>query len=449
MFVNRKSLTAIWQTCLGQVTEFSLEARVFHAVCLLIMAGTAINIPFNCLIGLGQLGMLMACVLVTIGVVYYLSRFSNRTKLAVTIFQLFSNILLAANYIYNSGVNGPTIAIFLLTLVITLTTVPKKQYALWLALNGVTFLALTFLESSGSKVVRNTYFSNNDRFEDFRYTYVMVGALITFILVFMRKAYEEERLEVSRKAAALSVSDQTKNKLLSILAHDLKDPLASLQNYLELLGEYRIDDAERADIEQQLLQRTKQASEMLVNVLSWTRSQMGGLHADIRPVYIQQALSEIFIGLKEMAKDKGIELISKADRNLCVMADADMLQVILRNLIVNAIKFTYPGGKIEIQTSTAAGRAKIIVADSGIGMTEIQQNALFSLSAESSTGTAQERGTGLGLLLCKNLTELQQGTLSVGSKPGRGTSFTIDLPLCLDYTETANTPAVTAFAERG
>lgn len=444
MFVTKEWVLRFWHNAIGQADTFELEARIFHGVCLLIMAGTAVNVPFNCWIGLGGLGLLMTGILVAVGAVYYLSRFGKQLRPAILIFQLLSNVLLALNYLYNSGINGPTIAIFLLTLVITLATVPKKQYTWWLGLNVATFLALTFLDGSGSKLVKDSYVSPAARYEDFRYTYLVVAALITFILIFVRKAYEKERRGVAHQAAELEASNQTKNKLLSILAHDLKDPLASLQNYLELLTEYRIDEAEKAEIERQLLVRTRQASELLMNVLSWTRSQMGGLQAELVPVYARQALHTAVSELVAAANDKGIELAGEADQNLCSMADINMLQVIIRNLVMNAIKFTPPDGKVSLTAAGTDDRVQFMVKDTGIGMSEMQQATLFTLSGASHAGTNQEKGTGLGLLLCRNLAELQRGSLTCASKPGEGSTFILELPRCTQGTAPAEKPELPA-----
>lgn len=422
----------LWRAAIGPAKIFNLSARIFHAVCLFIMAGTLMNIPFNYLIGATQLSGLMLLVLAVTALIYYLSRGKQQTLWAIGIFQLCSNLLLAVNYKYNAGLAGPTIAIFILTLVVTLATVPKKQYFFWLALNALTFLGLTFAEAAGALSIQNSYRLEQVRFTDFRYTYLMVGALITFILSFVRDAYEQERQEAEHKAAALTVNNQTQNKLLSILAHDLKDPLASLQNYLELLAEYRVSAEERAELEKLLLNRTKQASQLLANVLAWIKSQQGGWQTHSQPVYLQECLQEVFRDLQAMASDKGIDLQFAVAERFCVRADPAMLQVIFRNLLVNAVKFTYPGGNISVTVTVAAEEhAKIMISDTGIGMSPAQLEALFSLADHPlSSGTGQEKGTGLGLLICKNLVELQQGSLSVTSSLGKGTVFTVDLPYC-------------------
>jgi two-component system sensor histidine kinase/response regulator len=217
---------------------------------------------------------------------------------------------------------------------------------------------------------------------------------------------------------------------LSILAHDLKDPLASIQSFLELLSEYNIEEAERINIEKELLTRTQNASQMLANVLTWSKSQMDGVQPQIRTLNLAGTLGSTLQLSKSIAAEKGIETQFAIPENICVAADADMLQLVIRNLLMNAIKFTYPGGKIKLSTRLVDDKCTIMITDTGIGIPEEKKNTVFSLSDKTTYGTENEKGAGLGLVLCKNFIELQDGKIWFESQPGQGTAFFIALKDC-------------------
>lgn len=429
MNLNGK-LYLFWNRLVGSKTDFSLEGRIFHSVCLIVMLGAGLNVPFNYSIGLPALALLMLAILGIIAVLFYLSRFKRKGKTALVIFQVFNNLALIANYYYNSGLSGPSYVIFLLSLIISVVIIPRRQYGFWLPLNIGIVLALLILEQMHPGLVANSYPHPNDRFIDFGYTYVIIAILVLFILISIRNAYHEERRRAAYEAKALSASNETKNKLLSILAHDLKDPLASIQSFLELLSEYHIDETERINIEKELLVRTQNASQMLANVLSWSKSQMDGVQPQIKELNLAGILAATLQLSKSMAAEKGIETQFVIPAHICVAADADMLQLVIRNLVMNAIKFTYPGGKISLSTRLADHQCTIMITDTGIGIPEEKKNTVFSLSDKTTYGTSNEKGAGLGLVLCKSFIELQGGHIWFESQPGQGTAFFIKIKDC-------------------
>ncbi|RYF96313.1 MAG: HAMP domain-containing histidine kinase [Chitinophagaceae bacterium] len=423
-------LYAIWNRMVGDKADFSLEGRIFHSVCLIVMLGTGLNVPFNYLIGLPALALLMLVILCIIGMLFYLSRFKSEGKTALVIFQVFNNLALIANYYYNSGLSGPSYVIFLLSLIISVVIIPRRQYWFWLPLNISIALALLITEQMRPGLIKNSYPHPNDRFIDFGYTYIMIAVLVLFILISIRNAYHEERRRAAYEAKALIASNETKNKLLSILAHDLKDPLASIQSFLELLSDYDIEETERINIEKELLVRTQNASQMLANVLTWSKSQMDGVQPQVRELNLAGTLASTLQLSKSIAAEKGIETQFVIPADICVAADADMLQLVIRNLVMNAIKFTYPGGKIGLNIQLADRKCTIMITDTGIGIPEEKKNTVFSLSDKTTYGTENEKGAGLGLVLCKNFIELQGGRIWFESKPGHGTSFFITLKEC-------------------
>lgn len=429
-----RSLREIWKACqrglIGSNADLSLEERIFHYVCLIVISGASLNVPFDYLIGLRKLSLLMLGILCIAIFVYYLSRFKQRFTLAFVIFQVANLLALAINYYYNSGISGPTYMICLLSLILSVAIVPRKQYWLWLPLNVFIALSLLFGERMLPGLIINSYHHYDDRFIDFGYTYMIVAILVVSVLIAIRNAYHQQRARALVDAHQLAQSNETKNKLLSIIAHDLKEPMASIQSFLELLTEYPIDESERIDIEKQLLMRTQNASQMLANVLSWSRSQMNGVKVDLQQLRLEETLSETLLLSGSLAAEKGIEMVCSIPPHQCIYADADMLQLVVRNLLMNAVKFTFPGGKITLTAETNGIDSTITISDNGAGIPENKHAQLFTFSEKVTYGTAQEKGAGIGLVLCKNFMELQGGSIWFESEVGIGTQFFIRLQDC-------------------
>jgi len=421
----------IVEKLIGSKEVITLEGRIFHSVCLLVMIVLAVDIPFNFFIGLPDHAALMLAVSVAVLSIYYISRFYNKISLAIQIFQLLNLFVLIANYYHSSGTGGPINLTFILSFFLSVATVPRRQYWLWLPLNIFIMLGLLYAEYTWTGWLAGSYPTAESRVLNFGYTYLIAAALIFLVTMYIRRAYDEEREEVIQKARALKISNETQNKLLSILAHDLKEPLSSIQGYLELLNEYKPDDQEREHLEKELLNRTKDTSYLLTNVLSWTKNQMETVRVTLVPLVLQQTLIRTLKVLKSIANDKGIEFHNDIPDDICVTGDRDMLQLIIRNLVMNAIKFTHSGGEIVISTHIKADQCMIMVSDTGQGVPLNQQSELFSISAKSTFGTGREKGAGLGLVLCREFIELQGGTIGFSSEKDKGSIFFVTLPLCL------------------
>lgn len=189
-----------------------------------------------------------------------------------------------------------------------------------------------------------------------------------------------------------------------------------------------MDTEEKAAIEKSLLLSTKLTSEMLQNILSWSKDQMGGTSVNLKPVSIHDALHKT-IQLKEtLAREKHITLTYVPQPSLVALADVDLLQLIIRNLLNNAIKFCHHGGNILLETTDQDNHCLIRISDDGIGIEEEEKSQIFSLKHKGTYGTNKEKGVGLGLTLAKTYTELQQGKIWFESEIGKGTTFYVSLP---------------------
>lgn len=226
--------------------------------------------------------------------------------------------------------------------------------------------------------------------------------------------------------------NRTKDKLFSIIAHDLKNPLLSISGFSELLIT-DIKDIEITECEKYLSIVNSSAQNTLVlldNLLDWAKSQTGQINFNPRKLVLSPIIGEIIELTKSASVAKQISLFQNATDEIEVYADEDMLKTILRNLISNAIKFTKTDGNINIEVITKQNHAEISISDNGIGISEEKIKSLFTISSNiPSLGTAKEKGSGLGLVLCKEFAEKSGGTIWVESEEEVGSNFKFTLPL--------------------
>ena len=225
----------------------------------------------------------------------------------------------------------------------------------------------------------------------------------------------------------------TKDKFFSIIAHDLRSPFTSILGFSRLLNEEYDDFShdERKMMIKQILTSTESTFQLLDNLLTWAKSQLGRTSFSPEPFDIENLIIETINLLISQAKIKSISLKAVILSKTTVFADVNMIRTVLRNLISNAIKFSYEGAMITIETQVNDGFVTVKVKDTGTGIEPVTLRALFSIDEKvcSSKGTANEKGTGLGLILCKEFVEKNGGSISVESKVGIGSTFCFTIPV--------------------
>jgi len=223
----------------------------------------------------------------------------------------------------------------------------------------------------------------------------------------------------------------SKDKFFSIIAHDLKNPFSSIIGFSEMLiEEINSNDLSTAGkYATQINTSAVQTFRLLENLLEWANSQRGKISFKPQEINLEDILNEEFLTVNDAANSKNIELKSSVPEKLVVFADRNMIKTILRNLISNAIKFTYKNGKVDVKAIARDNEVEIAVSDNGIGINKDTIAKLFRIDANLSTrGTENENGTGLGLFLCKEFVEKHGGKIWVESESGKGSIFKLILP---------------------
>jgi len=245
-------------------------------------------------------------------------------------------------------------------------------------------------------------------------------------LISSREEVASQRDLVEKQNDELRKAIETKDKLFSIIGHDLRGPISSLKGMLGLLKQGGVSDDEFKRFIPDFSRHVNNVHDTLENLLHWSKNQIMGASSDPRKLdafIIAEKTVELF---REQAKSKGIVLTQRIARHTQVYADENQLKVILRNLVSNAIKFTYENGSVDISAYQEGRGWNISVEDTGIGMSDQRLSTLFS-NNESSYGTRGEKGTGLGLILTRDMVESNGGTIAVESTLGKGTRFSFFL----------------------
>jgi signal transduction histidine kinase len=237
---------------------------------------------------------------------------------------------------------------------------------------------------------------------------------------------------VMENTALLNQSNETKSKLLSIIAHDLKGSMGNMRQILSLMDAgIDMDVTERKLWIHTLKETAAKTQQLLNNLLLWSRSQLGNLQVRFEHVNINKLVHEQVQYLHEMAVDKKVTYVNQVPDYLYAWADINMTGVILRNLLANAMKYVYENGTVTVRASVDphSSMVKIEVEDDGIGMEPAQIEHLFTVNTKSTLGTNKEQGSGLGLLLCSEFAKQQGGYMQVTSILGKGSIFCCVLPV--------------------
>lgn len=276
--------------------------------------------------------------------------------------------------------------------------------------------------------------------------YALLGALAivsTFlILIYLKRnnsiKYTQEleekniKIELQNKAFQeqtkhLENVNNVKDKLFSIISHDLKDSLSSINGFIDLLREGSLSREEFDNLIPELSENANNASLLLFNLLNWSKSQMHSLEPKPTLFDVQEVFEDKVKLIEQRLDSKGIDLIDHSLRDF-VYADRSMFEIVIQNLLANAVKFCKKGDSITISNHISNGSCIISIADTGIGISKENLEKLFKSNSFTTIGTSNEKGTGLGLSICKELVELNHGKIWVESNLNEGSTFYVQLP---------------------
>jgi len=277
------------------------------------------------------------------------------------------------------------------------------------------------------------------KLRNFLFLIIGLGAIIALLILYLyilnkrsNKQLKIANAKVQQQNLQLQDLNATKDKFFSIIGHDLKGPLNSLTSFSGLLINHT-DSLTKDEIKmlaKDLDKSLKNLFALLENLLEWSRAQTGAIEFKAEAFDLNALIEENKELLKAQAQNKKIELDHSNTNSLTIKAHKHSINTVLRNLMANAIKFTPEGGKVIVSAQPGKGEVLVSVADTGVGIPASVIQKLFRIDTKHSTkGTADEKGTGLGLILCKEFVEKNGGTIGVQSEEGKGSTFYFTLPL--------------------
>lgn len=430
---------------IGNSEEFSISHRILNATTIIGIAFTIVSGISNYIIGLPPIVNYFAafCIIV----LSLLLLFSLRTKkfkpfyyliIPYNLFVFFPGI-----WFLNGGSHGSIQFFLFLLLVIILTTSEIKAGTYFVISLIVVITTLIIIEHFYPELIIN-YSSKEERMYDIIVSMIVVIVIIYFILRIFRQIYDktlakielqnmklkEKNILIDKQKEELLNLNADKDKFMRILAHDLRSPFNSMLGYSDLLIN-EIDTLSKEEIKEFAISINTvqtQTYNLLDDLLLWSQSQSGNLYFNPEKTAFNEVCNQLIEKLNNGSKKITINCNSPED--IVILADKNMLQIILRNLLSNAIKFTYPGGNIDILTETVDNEVIITISDNGVGISKEDQEKLWDFANPYSTyGTEDEKGSGLGLILCKELVEKHKGKIWVESEKDKGSKFIFTMPI--------------------
>lgn len=365
--------------------------------------------------------------LLTLGLSDYISHLAMRLLSLVN----FSTILVSAIYCFMKDFRP---ARYFLAAWVSILILGIVQLFVNVGLMGTNWIINNGLYIGGVLQVLLISFAFGDRFNG-----LQKEALEAKERALRLEHEEKERLErevylrteeIRLKNAQLEESNNIKNKLFSIVSHDLRGPLISLQGILDMVEMNSMSEEDLKKFTSKIGVRLHHTADFLDNLLQWSRMQMQGEKFNVVPEKfpLQHLLISATQVLRAEADRKNIRL-SVEPPALDVYADMNMMQTVVRNLVSNAIKFTNAAGKIGVTATQKGAFVAVSITDTGTGIPEDQIEKLFTLHGISKPGTQLEKGTGIGLAVCKEFVERNGGTIKVMSTIGVGTTFEFTIPM--------------------
>ena len=284
------------------------------------------------------------------------------------------------------------------------------------------------VESENQKLTRQKSYLRNTLI-----IVVVAGVIIAVLIilgVYRNRRHNEvlkiKNASIEAQKRDLEIANSTKDRIFSIISHDLRSPISSLQGFFSAIELFDLPPTLKtafADVEAQLAS----SASLLENLLNWSKSQIQNKDPEYQEFKVRDLVEDSVRLLKQVASKKEIKLVNSVSDEAILKSDKRMVDIVVRNIIQNAVKFTPAGGEVEINFDHGSTSSHISIRDTGVGMSPEKVEELFDITKNRSTlGTAEEKGTGLGLILCKQLLEKLGGQLGVDSKPGQGSIFKLN-----------------------
>lgn len=399
------------------------ERKKTQLINLAVGLGIPVNLYFaikNFVEHRAELGIINVCLMAGAFAILLINSY-QKFLLGRSVLSFLASILFSASAILFR--NGSEYFL-LLNIVIIITFFSDRRFLISFTIGNILLFIGIKIFLNGSLVFDQVPFSR------VMFNMIWAVSMMVLALLFFKNEQLSYQKQVEEKNRELESMNQTKEKLFSIIAHDLRSPIGQLKSSLEMVNKEYITPEQFMQVSDKLSSQVDQLYGTLDNLLRWSVSQFKGIKVLSEKVSLHRLIAHQAVQfLKQSLDQKNIQLHTEELQQQQVWADPDHLTLIFRNLITNAIKYSYPHGTITIRAYPAKDQVVVEIRDNGMGMPADVRDSLFSaVDMVSNTGTSNEKGTGLGLKICKEFAEKNQGKIWVESTPGKGSSFFVSFP---------------------
>ncbi|MCB8994953.1 MAG: hypothetical protein H6538_05025 [Bacteroidales bacterium] len=412
--------------------NISLEDRLILNAVLVGILTTIVGSTMNSILTTSVTAVVVPFILGAILLIlYYFFRFKKIIKPFIVPIIFISISGISTIWVFNGGINSSNVFVAFVILILLLIISPPNLKFFVLVLFLAFHIGIYLIQLYRPDLIVD-FPTEKERWIDHVITLFYTSTFIYLIIKFLHTNYTQERMKVEENEKKLKELIASKDMLLSILAHDLKSPFNALLGLTELLkNNVHTYTPEKLEKTATHIHSSAFASyNLLEDLLTWARAQSGKIPFEVSNLLLNEVCRDIINEMKNNAEAKNIHLEHKISSDLVVYADLNLLKIILRNLVSNAVKFTRNHGSITISAVSGNNMVEISVQDDGIGIPKSNLEKLFNPAIiYSSHGTSNEKGTGLGLLICKEFIEKHGGKLNIESEEGVGSRFYFQLPL--------------------
>lgn len=436
-----KSLKLYWNFLIGVHEEFSLEQKTFHGICLITSALLLFTGPLNFAIGLDIFGYIIFGVFFMLCSLFYISRFLRFFSISKYIYAIFLYLTLIFSYFLNVGIAGTTFLVFIFTFHLLISIMPQKSLWIWVPFHLIFGYALLTFEYFYPEKIISSYLEKSFQFVDIGFSFTLSVLSIYLTTLYLRNNYIKEQqlaqnrlkeldksnLELKNQQEALELANATKDKFVSIIGHDLINPFNITMGFANLLASNYDDysDEERKRFITEINKSATSSYNLTKNLLDWAKSQKNKIVISKEKQVLYHLIQQSIASYMFFAKNKNITVDLDIAKDLLVEVDNYTMSTVFTNLFSNAIKFTPENGRIQISASNTMENVEILFSDNGIGLDQDKAHNLFS--------DLDEKDAGLGLLLCKEFTEMNGGDIFVRinsnkNEDNKGTTIVVKLP---------------------
>lgn len=427
-----KRLKQIFTYIQGDRDSLILEHRIFNiasflgGVLLLFIAlsnafvlsnALAISIPL--IVALGYL------------ILFYFSRFEQKFLAAAMACVPLTYCSMGFMWLINGGQSGSIIHGLQISFLFFFAVLPKKLY-LPFTLSHVLCVASCYITEYYHPDWIVQYTSKEGQLIDQIITLILSITCVYTIMMTIKRMYEDKTNEVQKQKEDLQELNNLKDKMLSIISHDVRGPLGQLKSVLSLVIDGYISKEKSEHLLKEIHKHVQETENLLDTLVTWASIQLqeGDMQMKEELIALKPIIENESKLFSSQMQQKNLIFSCIVPNQLYVTSDANILALVIRNLLSNAIKFSHLGGKIEISTIEQEKYIVLSVKDTGVGITPERLNEILELGKNSSTrGTNNEKGSGLGLRLCKEFIEKSGGKLHIESEVGKGSTFLVSIPI--------------------